>query len=149
MQHEAGHAVATWALGVELMEIQVWHTRGHSQHEERDALCERYGKAEASSSLAIIRLAGGFAQIHGQPTTLWCGCEEDRPNARASACTLATLTGEDLDACFDRLSAEAEALVEKHWPSIERLSIALTKIQPGGTMTGDEAIAIIENSDLL
>ena len=147
MQHEAGHAVATWALGVELTEIQVWLTRGHSQHEEWDALCERYGKAEASSSLAIMRLAGGFAQIHGQPTTLWCGCEEDRPNARASASSLAKLTGEDPDACFDRLSAESEALVEKHWPRIKRLSNALTKIQPGGTMTGDEAVAIIENTN--
>ena len=146
VHHEAGHAVAAWALGMELMEIEAWHTRASLQHEKWDALCKRFGKAEASSSLAIVRLAGGFAQIRGQRETYWTGCDPDRADARANASSLAALTGEDPDACFNRLSAETDALVEKHWSRIEALSEALTEIQPrGGTMAGDEVVAIIES----
>ena len=61
----------------------------------------------------------------------------------ANLASYATGSNDDLEAYLRECEQEAERLVKNHWSAIEALAFALLA---KGTLTGDEARAIIDSS---
>jgi len=154
--HEAGHAVVSWALGVELIHVFVGDLDGKVTgiatpiylFDPPDFLSlSDWNKLEKK---ALILLAGELAE---------CAYNELRDEDvndeylafydRRDLAELLKLYGEHeyppIDMSEQALRTKTNKLIEKHWCQIEALATALMK---NGVMSGHEAIKIIESIKL-
>jgi hypothetical protein len=139
--HEAGHAVATIALGFALERVWIAGNEGYSERKrDHDAdIVARHGQAEMSRRLAVIALAGEHAQCRWQSECLDFGCDQDRGRARLCAERYAALLGVRFDHAIAQLNRDCSELVRANWQTIEAVALSLHRLQD---MTGDQVSAI-------
>jgi ATP-dependent Zn protease len=152
--HEAGHAVIARVLGVGVVYITLFPSdetnNGGAQTWSAAWLARATGDAAALTrgfeTDAKVSLAGPYAQIKHRPNTNMKRASRDEwdsdlGNAKSCAATMVwlqdhadeagmTLSAEQATEAlriFQRLQDEARALVEEHWPSVERVAKALLK----------------------
>lgn len=146
--HEAGHAVAAWKLGYRPISAsvvaaegsvgEVWHENPFSgvnlEFDGTDLARSRVERA------IMIRLAGPIAQKRYRPTS-WRRGQGGADYAVAADLALRVCgSGEVASAFLKWLDLRAKALIEDHWPAVERLAAALIK---HGTMNQEEIAALM------
>jgi hypothetical protein len=136
--HQAGDAISALALG-----YSVWAVWVDDQHGE----CARALVLDAYDA-AVILFASAIAQCRGAPSTS-IGASNlarfnrivDRDASHVTATgELVTSTGASTDSrtadrLWDACLADAERLVDRHWPAIERVAEAL---MAAGQLSGDD-----------
>ena len=146
--HEAGHAVAAWNLGYRSIRASI--TAGHESAGEVRHESPLVGdEVEFDGSelarlrverVIIIRLAGPIAQKRHRRTS-WRRWHGGTDYAVAADLALRVCgSGEIASAFLKWLDRRAKALVEEHWPAVERLANALLK---RGVVTQDEIAALM------
>jgi hypothetical protein len=141
--HEAAHAVACRVLGVAVLSVELPPVGPVQPGRRAVVWCDRPGDHEVN---AMIAMAGPVAEMIVCPdSSTDRHHRRDKLQAFSAAIGLATgiLPGDDvagvsaaferLDAAaranvlriVDRLTADTEALVAKHWPAIRRVTKAL------------------------
>jgi len=146
--HEAGHAVAAWKLGYRPISASITAVEesvGEVRHENPfpGVNLEFDGSDLARSRVEraiMIRLAGPIAQKRYRPTS-WRRWQGGADYAVAADLALRVCgSGEVASAFLKWLDLRAKALIENHWPAVERLAIALIK---HGTMNQEEIAALM------
>jgi hypothetical protein len=153
--HEAGHAVVARVLGITVHFVSMRSTaEGNLGAVDTDApylLAKSLNLAQQTvvyESGAKVALAGLAAQSRAYPDTVptgivetegdiataqrlartivWIGAGNPLPDNDQTEVVLGTLLS-DAQALYDRLVREAIALVDEHWPAIERVATALER----------------------
>ena len=133
--HEAGHAVAAWRLGYRSIGASI--TAGHEfAGEVTHESVFRGGNVEFNESeltrsrverAIIIRLAGPIAQKRYRRTS-WRRWQGGADYAVAADLALRVCGSGELASAFLKwLELRAKALIEEHWPAVERVANALLK----------------------
>jgi hypothetical protein len=170
--HEAGHAVVTRGLGLNvpyvtifpvaddakastLSQSAVWLARGHDQATQVIA-CEKDAKVNLAGPLAQHK----YCPVRNVKKARARGWSGDIANAESAVVrivllkagidlgddpTAITLTEQQLDSCndlMDQLWEASAALVEDNWPAIERVAEALL-LRP--ILNQDDIDALIAN----
>jgi hypothetical protein len=147
--HESGHAVAAWKLGYRSIRASITagdESAGEVRHESPlpSDQVEFDGSELARlrvERIIIIRLAGPIAQKRYRRTS-WRRWHGGADHAVAADLALRVCgSGEIASAFLKWLDLRAKALVEEHWPAIERLANALLK---RGALREDEIAALMK-----
>lgn len=149
--HEAGHAVAAWKLGYRSISASIAaadESTGEVRHENPfpgenlDVVESALVRSRVERAI-IIRLAGPIAQKRYRPTS-WRRWQGGADYAVAADLALRVCgSGEIASAFLKWLDLRAKALIEQHWPAVERLANALLK---QGTMDQDQIAALMQRA---
>jgi hypothetical protein len=137
--HEAGHAVANLVLGLQFCAAHVYDAPRQSASRE-SCLGEVVYDPEIPYPgvyVAIVALAGPIAEARATKTSLlavlWSGGSHDMAAARAAL--------EDSRFTYSYAEREARRLVNRHWPAIQAVALAL--VEHG--RVGQGAVAMIHS----
>jgi len=152
--HEAGHAVATWTLGVKLGTVTIdrdGDALGSATHgrilTRRDIDAFQFGSLDRFTGEAnalrqsIIALAGIVAQRRYAPRSVrrWHG-RGDRETFNLIADRVVGDDELERKHWYARALRRTERIINDRWPAVESLAHALLKKH---TLLGSEALAVI------
>lgn len=121
---EAGHAVAATLLDVPFIDVTISALGGRVRPKGERKFEERY---------FLVSLAGPVARLRFDPSTTWCKDDTELVKSMFARA--------QLEAQYAVLYAEAERLIDAHWPEVERVVQALLKDK---TLSADAVRAVIE-----
>jgi ATP-dependent Zn protease len=154
--HEAGHSVVAHGLGYQVDDVSIVckEARGRAKlpnpmHRKDPELAQHRILLEHT---AIIALAGPIAQKRHSPRSDWRGSGSGYGEFMTQGADFQIVSrlitrvhceGKVAETFWRYLEAQAEHLVNRNWPAIERVAQALLK---HGALSGDEVRAEIRLS---
>jgi len=154
--HEAGHAIAAWALGFPILELNVreFNSDGEGGYQkflsyafDAEEILSR--PLETQTHMAVITLSGIAAEARAFPKAFYNPANEEAWEGDLSRVVDYIRCIQEPDDDFAEvllsLYGDAKEILDGHWPRLEWLVIGA--MQYGPVLTGRQVVELIEGAE--